>query len=314
MVTTFTKHENLEKPEETTKKKHEVYNSDLDKLEKGYQIQVRAGEVIAQYAAVYIRNETLPGTAYNATAGVSAVGVSNISAAASGADIFVTVEGVLTNTAWSWQPGRLVYVSATTPGGLTQTPTAQAIGLALSATELWVIPLDRRRTVAVVDRSTADIVISNSSAEASAFAVLLPKHLLGLTNGIRLSAIAKVLNNSSPASAVDLRVRAKYGATTFFDSGSISLSQAVNARGVTLDLLLMAHGAANAQRARGALFIGLPGTVQGVAAQVSPYVAVHDSMTEDSTLDQMFAVTVQFSIANASIVFTLMGLRVEMLP
>lgn len=140
-MTSFTKHRNLEKPDATTVNKYAVYNSDLDKLETGYQFKALAKETVAAYRAV--RMDEATGEVLNATAGTSAVGVTNTSAAASGAEVFVTVQGVLTNTGWAWIPGALVYVHETTPGGLTQTPTVEVIGRALSATELLVYPPNR---------------------------------------------------------------------------------------------------------------------------------------------------------------------------
>ena len=64
-----------------------------------------------------------------------------VAAADTDESIRIQREGAITNAAWSWTVGGVVYLSSSTPGGLTQTPTSpnlQVIGYALTATTLVI--------------------------------------------------------------------------------------------------------------------------------------------------------------------------------
>ena len=108
-----------------------------------------AGEAIDQYEAVYLNPST--GKADLALADGTqqpCIGLA-VEAADADEDVRIQREGAITNTGWSWTVGGLVYLSNSTPGGLTQTPPSpnrQVIGYALTATCL-VIERERPETV-----------------------------------------------------------------------------------------------------------------------------------------------------------------------
>jgi hypothetical protein len=135
----FTKHRNLEQPDSAeVVNKWAIYNSNFDKLDVGGQVRLTAAEAFAAFSAVSIgalfrvsRALAADGAAYIGCATIASSGVS--------AEVYVVYEGVVRNPAWSWSPGE-VYVSSTTPGAYTQTPTALKAGRAISATELLLYP------------------------------------------------------------------------------------------------------------------------------------------------------------------------------
>lgn len=94
-----------------------------------------AGEAVAQYEAGYLASD---GKYYLAKADGSlqpAVGIF-IEAAAADAAVRLQRVGPITNGSWSWTVGGMVYLSATTPGALSQIASNQCIGIALSATSI----------------------------------------------------------------------------------------------------------------------------------------------------------------------------------
>ena len=101
---------------------------------------VAAGEAVAQYDALYLESD---GKVYQAQADGSqqpCIGLA-VAAADTDEDVRIQREGAITNAGWSWTIGGAVYLSASTPGGLTQTPTApdrQYVGYALTATTLVI--------------------------------------------------------------------------------------------------------------------------------------------------------------------------------
>jgi hypothetical protein len=108
-----------------------IYNALLAQLELGRTIRINAGEAIAQYKAVYIHTD---GKAYKADSGKVCLGVSVSADTAINVDLYVQIDGTVTNGAWSWSPGNIIYM--TTAGALTTSVSGDPIGIALSATEI----------------------------------------------------------------------------------------------------------------------------------------------------------------------------------
>jgi hypothetical protein len=108
-----------------------------------------AGEAVDQHEAVYLNPST--GKVELAQADGSqqpCIGLA-VEAADTDEEIRIQREGAVTNAGWSWTVGGVVYLSSSTPGGLTQTPTSpnrQIIGYALTATCLVI---ERERPVTV---------------------------------------------------------------------------------------------------------------------------------------------------------------------
>jgi len=78
--------------------------------------------------------------------------------------------GPITNAGWAWTAGKPVYLSAVTPGALTQTSPAsnvrQALGLALSATSI-LLNIDIRESLYGTTTTTSSTTSSTSSSTSS---------------------------------------------------------------------------------------------------------------------------------------------------
>ena len=207
----FTVNMQLEKIDSATRvNKYAVIDSDMDILERGYQVHAIAGESLTQWQAVYI--STSDARAYRATAALAGlaviVGVCNVSAATS-ADVYVNVGGVITNAAWTWTPGGIVYIDPTTPGTLTQTPSAFAIGVARTATTLalfWMGATSRPETVTILAPS-AGVTWTDMPAALTEFnAVTVLRTRKDLTRFTQV----RVLVNNQTVGASGAEIRGQY--------------------------------------------------------------------------------------------------------
>jgi len=173
---TSTTHRNLVKPDPTEAGKTVTYNGNFDKLEKGYTVKGIANEAQAAFDAV--RWEESTGRwrkALDTDVTPHRRGIAQIAAAAL-ATQYGQVTGVVTNAGWSWTVGNLIYVSAVTAGALTATaPTASSvpIGIAISATEVWLLPdehLERMRKGLTYNYTDRTLTL-RSTTEAAALRV-----------------------------------------------------------------------------------------------------------------------------------------------
>lgn len=110
------------------------------------RILVTLGENISQYEALAPSKDG-DGKFYKALANITRQPAWGLAVEAGAADAQVRIQrvGPITNTGWSWTPGKYVYLSDVTPGALTQTPPADAraiqiIGFAISATQIILNP------------------------------------------------------------------------------------------------------------------------------------------------------------------------------
>jgi hypothetical protein len=138
-MATITKHRRLTKPDPQEANKTAAFNANSDLLEAGQAIQAVAGVSVTQYQAGYYN----PGTnrILLLTDGVKERRGIVLVTAASGAVSYLQYGGVVTNAAWSWTAGNLLYAHGSTAGTLTATkPNAASrpLGVALSATEIWL--------------------------------------------------------------------------------------------------------------------------------------------------------------------------------
>ena len=81
------------------------------------------------------------GTSKKATSSTEQQGLWDSVSTANGANGFGRIAGILTKTGWGLTVGSYYYVDAS--GNLTTTPTNNAIGFAISATEMIINPFKK---------------------------------------------------------------------------------------------------------------------------------------------------------------------------
>ena len=106
-----------------------LYSNDLGTL----------GETVAQYALVYLNSDGKYYRARATTGTAPAMGIA-LEAGILDDEVLILQLGQVTNVAWSWTPGQLLYLSSVTYGGFTTTSGTQSLGYAKSATEIFFQP------------------------------------------------------------------------------------------------------------------------------------------------------------------------------
>jgi len=117
-----------------------IMNSDMVKLDEVIHtnLTVTLGETVAQYEAVGLfKGETKYKLAKSDTRLLPALGLALV-AGVDADEINIQRVGPITNAAWSWDPGKPVFLSPSVAGGLTQAPSGsqQLVGMAHSANVL----------------------------------------------------------------------------------------------------------------------------------------------------------------------------------
>lgn len=117
-----------------------IHSSNMQKLEDHLhtRLLVTVGENVSAYDAVYPGASGKFWKAKAQPGKCPAIGLVIEAAVADATNIRVQRVGPITNVGWSWTPYQYVYLSRSTPGGLTQTEGAncQLIGWAESATKI----------------------------------------------------------------------------------------------------------------------------------------------------------------------------------
>lgn len=165
----------------------------------------------------------------------------------------------------------------------------------------------------VVDKVISDTTVSNTVVQTNIYSYTVPAALLG-TNGIlRLRLTGEYKNNSG--GSVGVQFRAFFGASLFYDNGSISMATSANSRSFEAVFEIAVRGGSAAQQTgRGYVAIGAAGTATGTAAApASALAATNAGLTIDSTAAQVLAVTVAHGSANAQVSFTLRNATLELL-
>ena len=123
-----------------------IYTANNQKIDDGHHaiLMVTLGETVAQYEAGCFYEST--GKWHKALANISKQPAWGVFLDAGNLDDEVRLQriGPVTNAGWSWTAGKPVYLSAGTPGALTQTAPAdrfkQFIGMPETATKLILNP------------------------------------------------------------------------------------------------------------------------------------------------------------------------------
>lgn len=148
---------------------------------------------------------------------------------------------------------------------------------------------------------TATEVVS-STTETTVFTTSIGAGVLSTNKMLKLTLIGDYLNNDGAAR--DFTVKVKYGSTTLFNSGTLSITNGAARRCLMLDFEVAALNSASAQVAKCGLIIGggdtVGGTNGGTAPLVSNY-AVHNASTEASAGALNLVVTMQHGTNSANI-------------
>ncbi len=138
----FTTHNNLEVPDTGTQNWDSSVNDNFTHLENGLTIKANAGETVALSEVTYIDGSGQYGLAIaDGTIANRYIGIaqSNINRNADG---YSRTSGHHLHPHWSFTPGNPIYLSASTPGALTESEPAESIiiGVALATNEITIRP------------------------------------------------------------------------------------------------------------------------------------------------------------------------------
>jgi len=151
-----------------------------------------------------------------------------------------------------------------------------------------------------LDRQVTTADVSNSTSETAIYSFSVPGGNLSTNGQLILSLIGDYLNDTGGGSTLTINV--KYGATTIGAFSLGSIAQNAGRRSLQVDCMISAANATNAERSRCRVSLGAVATATGTGA--APGVtqeAVHNSITEDSTVAKTLQVTVTHGTISSNI-------------
>ncbi len=163
----------------------------------------------------------------------------------------------------------------------------------------------------VLDRDVAVATVASTTDETTVYTYTVPGGTLSTNKKLRLSVLADHLNNDGAAR--NLTVKVKYGTTTLFSTGAMSITNSATRRGILLSLDLAAFASESAQVAGGSLVWTADATGVATTVATSLYYGHHNNSTEDSSGDLALAVTVQHGTSSANISFRCLTAHLEVL-
>ena len=181
MATTFTDNFSFAKPDQGATAWHTILNGFFDDLDSylgdASRLYGEAGEDISAYEVVYYKFSDgkiwLADGSDETTLGVIAIAGETFATGVDGTSLRF---GRITNGSWTWTPGAILWVSASTPGEITETrPATEAvcIGIALSATEIFFDPnMFKRRK---------ELIRIGGLADSNDFYVLVKDHTIHIS-------------------------------------------------------------------------------------------------------------------------------------
>ena len=179
-------------------------------------------------------------------------------------------------------------------------------GLSGEAGELALLALASgigAQTAAVLGRAPTILDVQNTAVETSLASISVPGNAMRTDRMVRLTLIADYLNNSGVART--LTVRVKFGATTLYNDVSVAFTAGALRRPIAFTIWLASQNANNVQVLGGQIDIGtMGGATSGLGdlAVTAPQLTVlTGSAAEDSPIAKTFDITVQHSLAAATI-------------
>jgi hypothetical protein len=163
--------------------------------------------------------------------------------------------------------------------------------------------------VRTVDRSGSVVTVVNTVAEITVYSYLIPAGQLKLDRTLKVCLYSDFLNNAGGNQ--NFTLRAKIGAVTVFGDNTGNISAGAIRRPAYWEFSFGNLGAANSNAFQGWSIIGasLAGSVAGIGdlaaagLRESVFAANNSTTTIDTTVDQLFAVTIQLGAANAQLDF-----------
>ena len=154
----------------------------------------------------------------------------------------------------------------------------------------------------IKDRKTSTTDVVNTTTETDAYSYTIAAGTFSTLNSVTFTGIGDCLNNSG--SNKTLTIRVKLGATTIYTE-AFTIATSATRNQVTVDAVVMAAGATNAQRSRVFVWLGTAGSgVDGTGSPSSTAlfstIATHSSVAEDSTTALALKVTYQWGTADAN--------------
>ncbi len=167
--------------------------------------------------------------------------------------------------------------------------------------------------VQVLDRKVTSTDVVSSTTETAVYSYSVPGGTLGSTRALRCVLVGDYLNSSG--SSINLQIKAKYGATTIFDTTATLMASVASRRSEYVEVRLHAANATSAQVAWGRWSSGGTGSAAGISGSAQEWAreATHTSVAEDSTAAKTFQITVQHSVVNANVSFREFGVVLELM-
>lgn len=151
-----------------------ILSANLEKIDDHMHSRLMAtiGENVSQYEAL-APNKDGDGKFYKALANITRQPAWGLAAEGGSADAQIRLQriGPVTNDAWSWTPGKYVYLSDVTPGGLTQNPPSderkrQIMGFANTATQIILnpqFPIEQAGTTTTTTTTTSSTTTTTTT-------------------------------------------------------------------------------------------------------------------------------------------------------
>ncbi|KKK81323.1 hypothetical protein LCGC14_2814610 [marine sediment metagenome] len=167
--------------------------------------------------------------------------------------------------------------------------------------------------VEILDRDLTQIDVANEAAETSVYSFSIPANALGVDGGFRLTLSGDMLKNAAGA----MEIRVKLGATTVFLSDSSAPTSSANRHKWTLVILCL-NSVAAAQKWNASM--KMVANVQNLSVQVigsgfnATLMEGYSSSAEDTTGALTLEVTIDWSVADASLSFRKEMALLELIP
>jgi hypothetical protein len=165
--------------------------------------------------------------------------------------------------------------------------------------------------VQILDRDVTVNEVVSTAVETTVYTFSVPANTLSTNRAIRLTLLGTYLNNSG--SNRDLTPKVTFGGTTVTGTATTGWGSSASRRLITLEVVISAFNATNAQRAAGKFRVGPAGSVDGTLVAATLYDFYHNALAIDTTIAQTLAVTWTHSFSASTISFICECVQVELL-
>ncbi len=170
--------------------------------------------------------------------------------------------------------------------------------------------------IQILDRDTSEQDVVSTVAETSIYSYSIPADLLGATGGVRLTLSGDFLDNTAGIDPV--RLRAKLGATTVFDTSPNNIAVDSNRRKWTWEIWFL-NGSTSTQRWGTRFGLGIPNAAVFLVYLVTHASGAHGgegnaASSEDTTADRTLDITITLGENSANMSFRKYFALLELLP